>query len=104
MENLDNSVAALPKKRGRKPGSKNKVSTKRTSKKVSYLSAFSILEQEIQSLSNALKKATLKAEKEIEKLEKKQSREGKGQSSEVIVVVESPRKSQFEKRQSEHRS
>lgn len=33
MENLDNSVAALPKKRGRKPGSKNKVSTKRTSKK-----------------------------------------------------------------------
>ncbi|MFN5694782.1 MAG: hypothetical protein ACK464_08015, partial [Bacteroidota bacterium] len=75
MENLDNSVAALPKKRGRKPGSKNKVSTKRTSKKVSYLSAFSILEQEIQSLSNALKKATLKAEKEIEKLEKKQSRD-----------------------------
>lgn len=75
MENIDNSVAALPKKRGRKPGSKNKVSSKRTSKKVSYLSAFSILEQEIQSLSNALKKATLKAEKEIEKLEKKQSRE-----------------------------
>ena len=75
MENLDSAAATLPKKRGRKPGSKNKVKSKRTSKKVSYLSAFSILEQEILSLSNAVKKATAKAEKEIEKLEKKQSRE-----------------------------
>lgn len=75
MENLDSVAAALPKKRGRKPGSKNKVKSKRTTKKVSYLSAFSILEQEILALSNAVKKATAKAEKEIEKLEKKQSRE-----------------------------
>lgn len=75
MENLDNGVASAPKKRGRKPGSKNKVKSKRSSKKVSYLSAFSILEQEIQSLSEALKKAMTKAEKEIEKMEKKQSRE-----------------------------
>jgi hypothetical protein len=75
MENLDNGVVSAPKKRGRKPGSKNKVKSKRSSKKVSYLNAFSILEQEIQSLSEALKKAMTKAEKEIEKMEKKQSRE-----------------------------
>jgi len=75
MENLDQTNVSTPKKRGRKPGSKNKVKSKRSSKKVSYLSAFSILEQEIHSLSEALKKAMVKAEKEVEKLEKKQSRE-----------------------------
>ena len=75
MENLDQSIASAPKKRGRKPGSKNKVKSKSSSKKISYLGAFSILEQEIHSLSEALKKAMVKAEKEVEKLEKKQSRE-----------------------------
>ena len=72
MEKIEINPIEGPKKRGRKPGSKNKVKSKRASKKVAYLSAFSFLEQEIQSLSNALKKATAQAEKEIEKLEKKQ--------------------------------
>lgn len=75
MENLDQTNVSTPQKRGRKPGSKNKMKSKRSSKKVSYLSAFSILEQEIHSLSEALKKAMVKAEKEVKKLEKKQSRE-----------------------------
>lgn len=75
MENLETIDAALPKKRGRKPGSKNKVKSTRTSKKVSYLNAFTILEVEIQSLSNALKKATAQAGNEIEKLEKRQAKE-----------------------------
>jgi hypothetical protein len=75
MEKIEiNPIEGL-KKRGRKPGSKNKVKSKRASKKVAYLSAFSFLEQEIQSLSNALKKATAQAEKEIEKLEKKQAKD-----------------------------
>ncbi len=75
MEKIEINPVEGPKKRGRKPGSKNKVKSKRASKKVTYLSAFSFLEQEIQSLSNALKKATEQAEKEIEKLEKKQAKD-----------------------------
>lgn len=75
MENLDSTVVTGPKKRGRKPGSKNKVKSIRSSKKVSYLNAFSFLEQGIQSLSEALKKATIQAEKEIEKLEKKHAKD-----------------------------
>lgn len=75
MEIIEINPVEGPKKRGRKPGSKNKVKSKRASKKVPYLSAFSFLEQEIQSLSNALKKATAQAEKEIEKLEKKQAKD-----------------------------
>ncbi|MDA0783309.1 MAG: hypothetical protein O2814_02070 [Bacteroidetes bacterium] len=75
MEKIEINPVEGPKKRGRKPGSKNKVKSKRASKKVAYLSAFSFLEQEIQSLSNALKKATAQAEKEIEKLEKKQAKD-----------------------------
>jgi hypothetical protein len=75
MEKIEINPIEGPKKRGRKPGSKNKVKSKRASKKVAYLSAFSFLEQEIQSLSNALKKATAQAEKEIEKLEKKQAKD-----------------------------
>ena len=70
MENLETANVVGPKKRGRKPGSKNKVKTTRTAKKVSYLNAFSFLEQEIQSLSEALKKATIQAGKEMEKEEK----------------------------------
>jgi len=64
----------LPKKRGRKPGSKNKVKTKRSSKAAPHLGAFAFLEKEIQALSNSLKKATSRAQKEIEKLEKKNSK------------------------------
>jgi hypothetical protein len=75
MEKIETNLVEGPKKRGRKPGSKNKVKSKRASKKVAYLSAFTLLEQEIQSLSNALKKATAQAEKEIEKLEKKQAKD-----------------------------
>ncbi|GDX50024.1 hypothetical protein LBMAG26_08830 [Bacteroidota bacterium] len=75
MEKVETNPVEGPKKRGRKPGSKNKVKSKKTSKKVAYLSVFSLLEQEIQSLSNALKKATVQAEKEIEKLEKKQAKD-----------------------------
>ncbi len=75
MEKVETNHVEGPKKRGRKPGSKNKVKSKKTSKKVAYLSVFSLLEQEIQSLSNALKKATAQAEKEIEKLEKKQAKD-----------------------------
>jgi hypothetical protein len=75
MENLETANVVGPKKRGRKPGSKNKVKTTRTAKKVSYLNAFSFLEQEIQSLSEALKKATIQAGKEIEKLEKKHAKD-----------------------------
>mgnify|MGYP003349309155 FL=1 len=75
MEKIETNSVVGPKKRGRKPGSKNKVKSKRASKKVAYLSAFALLEQEIQSLSNALKKATAQAEKEIEKLERKQAKD-----------------------------
>ncbi len=75
MEKVETNHVEGPKKRGRKPGSKNKVKSKKTSKKVAYLSVFSLLEQEIQSLSNALTKAKAQAEKEIEKLEKKQAKD-----------------------------
>ncbi len=74
MENTNSEEVVLPKKRGRKPGSKNKVKTKRSSKAAPHLGAFAFLEKEIQALSNSLKKATSRAQKEIEKLEKKNSK------------------------------
>lgn len=74
MENLDKETVSLPKKRGRKPGSKNKVKASRTPKKFSYLGVFSALEQEIQSLGEALKNAKAEAQKEMEKLEKASER------------------------------
>ena len=61
MEKIETNPVEGPKKRGRKPGSKNKVKSKRASKKVAYLSAFSFLEQEIQSLSNALKNSVFES-------------------------------------------
>ncbi len=74
MENINSDGLVLPKKRGRKPGSKNKVKSKRSSKSAPHLGAFAFLEKEIQALSNSLKKATAKAQKEIEKLEKKNAK------------------------------
>ena len=74
MSNPENELVNLPKKRGRKPGSKNKVKSTRRPKSAAYLSAFSFLEKEIQALSNSLKKATEKAQKEIEKIEKKNAK------------------------------
>ncbi len=74
MENINSEGVSLPKKRGRKPGSKNKVKSKRSSKSAPHLGAFAFLEKEIQALSNSLKKATAKAQKEIDKLEKKNAK------------------------------
>ncbi len=74
MENTNIEGLVLPKKRGRKPGSKNKVKSKRSSKSAPHLGAFAFLEKEIQALSNSLKKATAKAQKEIEKIEKKNAK------------------------------
>ncbi len=74
MENTNSEGLVLPKKRGRKPGSKNKVKSKRSSKSAPHLGAFAFLEKEIQALSNSLKKATAKAQKEIEKIEKKNAK------------------------------
>jgi len=87
MENTNNNNLILPKKRGRKPGSKNKVKTKRSSKSAPHLGAFAFLEKEIQALSNSLKKATAKAQKEIEKLEKKNAKVIDGIKSKAVKSI-----------------
>lgn len=71
MTILDSNVASAPKKRGRKPGSKNKKQKINTPKKANYLTSFTLLDHGIMQLSNTLKKATKQAEIEIEKLKKR---------------------------------
>lgn len=62
----------LPKKRGRKPGSKNK--TKKTDKRGSA-QLYNQLESELLNLMESVKKAQVAAQKEIQKVEEKNQRE-----------------------------
>lgn len=62
----------LPKKRGRKPGSKNK--TKKTDKRGSA-QLYNQLESELLNLMESVKKAQDAAQKEIQKVEEKNQRE-----------------------------
>ncbi len=62
---------AVPKKRGRKPGSKNKVQGKKRGRKPKQRTVFDDIEMEIASLAKALNRARLTAAKELLTLEAK---------------------------------
>lgn len=64
-----------PKKRGRKPGSKNKVKSKRTGDKSGQAAVFQALEKEVQNLFESIQKAKALAAKEIEKINAKNKKE-----------------------------
>jgi hypothetical protein len=66
-------VSAEPKKRGRKPGSKNKVQGKKRGRRPvkPAINIFESIEKEIKSMAVALKKAKMAAEKQIAKIEAK---------------------------------
>ena len=83
----ENTQPTAPKKRGRKPGSKNKVKSKRGSKQSSYLQLFADLEKEIASLANALQSAQVKASKEIEKMEAKFKKVAEAQKDKAFSSV-----------------
>jgi len=74
-DNQEISVSSGPKKRGRKPGSKNKVKSTRTGVKGSNNAAFQALEKEVQNLLGAIQKAQALASKELEKVEAKNKKE-----------------------------
>ena len=66
---------AEPKKRGRKPGSKNKVKSKRSADKGNHNAVFQALEKEVENLMVAIQKAQALAAKELEKIEAKNKKE-----------------------------
>lgn len=67
-------VVVEPKKRGRKPGSKNK-SKGRKSSNGSNFAVFESLQKEVQNLIVAIEKAQIQAAKDLEKLEAKNKKE-----------------------------
>lgn len=67
-------VVAEPKKRGRKPGSKNKTKGRKTSN-VGNFAVFESLQKEVQNLIVAIEKAQIQAAKDLEKLEAKNKKE-----------------------------
>lgn len=74
-DNQENSVSLGPKKRGRKPGSKNKVKSTRTGVKGSNNAVFQALEKEVLTLMDAIQKAQQLAAKELEKIEVRNKKE-----------------------------
>ena len=70
----EKDMVVEPKKRGRKPGSKNKTKGKKTSNGGGF-SMFDMLEKEIHNLSISLQKAQEMAAKELEKIESKNRKE-----------------------------
>ena len=76
-----------PKKRGRKPGSKNK--NKRPTLKASGTSStiFSELEREIAGMLNHIQKAQDLAARELEKMEQRHSRELEKQKAKLEMSV-----------------
>lgn len=70
-----NIAAGEPKKRGRKPGSKNKVKSKRNGTKGTHNAVFQALEKEVMTLMDAIQKAQMLAAKELEKIESRNKKE-----------------------------
>jgi hypothetical protein len=64
---------ATPKKRGRKPGSKNKVQGKKRGRKVvkPAVNVFEAIEKQMKAMAVALKKAKAAADKQVAKIEAK---------------------------------
>jgi len=67
------AVSSVPKKRGRKPGSKNKVQVKKRSRRAAkpVVNVFEAIEKQMKAMAGALKKAKAAAEKQIAKVEAK---------------------------------
>jgi hypothetical protein len=67
------AVASEPKKRGRKPGSKNKVQGKKRGRRAAKpaINVFDAIEKQMKAMATAMKKAKAAAEKQIAKIEAK---------------------------------
>jgi len=69
------SNTSSPKKRGRKPGTKNKVKSIRKSKTKKADNLFTQLEQELAQMAESLQKAQFQAEKEMQRIEMRYKRD-----------------------------
>ena len=70
-----NLIENLPKKRGRKPGSKNKTKTGKKVNSQKGDSLFLQLEKELALFAVSLQKAQMQAEKELQRIEMRYKRE-----------------------------
>jgi hypothetical protein len=70
-----NLIDNLPKKRGRKPGSKNKTKTGKKVNSQKGVSLFLQLEKELALFAVSLQKAQMQAEKELQRIEMRYKRE-----------------------------
>ncbi|MSP58340.1 MAG: hypothetical protein EXR17_05690, partial [Flavobacteriaceae bacterium] len=74
-KNKNKVIEPTPKKRGRKPGSKNQIASTKKDKNLISFNVFLLIEKEILALSNALKKIAAQFENGIDKLHKKHASE-----------------------------
>ena len=75
VKSKNNIVEPILKKRGRKPGSKNKIASTKKNKKPTIFNFFLLVEKEISALNKALKKITTQFQKGIDKLNKNHASE-----------------------------